>query len=142
MDRATESDIGTGSGMMAASDCTGDRGRDRRFKRGFLSTGATAAADFLEERPDFVRRPDVEIDVLDSTTWLGSGFFSSVVRTGGSSSTAGVCSAAGAVSRFAAVASVCEVGSALFFFRFGRRTQFAGPKLIRKIGRNRCLSLR
>ena len=116
MDWATDSDIGTGSGILATSDCTGGRGRDRFFERCFLSTGGTAGTDSSGGGVDFIRCCDPELDVLASTAWLGSAFFSSVVRTGDSSSTGGVCSGGGAVFCFVAVASVCEFASALFLF--------------------------
>ena len=116
MDWATESDIGTGSGMLAASDCIGGRGRDRFFGRGFLSTGATAVADPSGGAADFVGCCDDESDVWVSTAWLGPAFFSSVGRTGGSSSAAGVASGGGGVFCFGVVASVCAFRATFFFF--------------------------
>ncbi len=75
MDWATDSDIGTGAGVLTGSDCTGDRVRDRFFERGFVSTGATAGADSSGDAADFVRCGDVEFDVWASNRLAGPGLF-------------------------------------------------------------------
>src|SRR5207253_4549500 len=47
MDCATESDIGTGAGMLTGSGCTAGRGRF--FSRGFFSAGTAATPDSSAE---------------------------------------------------------------------------------------------
>jgi hypothetical protein len=114
MDWATDSEIGAGSGMPGGSGRAAGRGL--LFERGFRSTGATAVEYSSGGAADLVKCVDVELDVLGSTASLGLAFFSSVVRTGGSSSTGRVDSGACAVLRFGAVAGVREFGSVFFFF--------------------------
>src|SRR5215475_15030659 len=52
MDCATDSDIGTGAEMLAASGCTA--GRDRFLGRGFLSAGTATTAGSSAEGPGSV----------------------------------------------------------------------------------------
>src|SRR5262245_52221359 len=70
MDWATDSDIGTGAGILAASLCTAGRGR--LFVRGFVSSGSTAVPDSSAGGAFSVTGATFSLGGVDALLWVGS----------------------------------------------------------------------